>query len=229
VIAVEAEEVVADDDDRQSSLSGFIGSLRVQNFWLRAMTAAVFVALLLIAVWLVVRQKETQPDPIQAGPGTPVNVPSPEPRISPSLHPSPSPVQAEKKRKSPTPERQPPVAPYASLLLPSAVSRGAEAQPLKVPPGAASVPLGLALVGRTNYKTYDVVLEDHAGTKLDDWPNLKAQNFPATQAYPATKGLLIDVPAILLKPDESYRFLVTGVSSKGERSRLEGYSFEAKK
>ena len=225
-------EVVADVYAQKSSFRRFIDSLKVPGFWLKATTAAILVALLLFAVWRLI-QKEKQPDPVQAGPGTPVNVPSPEPQISPSLHPSPSPVQANNKRRSPTPVKQKPkpalekqeaVAPYVvALLIPSAVPRGGDVQPLQLPPDASSVPVGLALVDDRNFKTYEVALQDEAGKELDHWHDRRAQNFPTT------KGLLIDVRTRFLKPDGFYRILVTGVSSKGERSRLTGYSFEAKK
>jgi hypothetical protein len=115
------------------------------------------------------------------------------------------------------------------MLLPSAVPRGAGSQPLQLPPDASNIPVALALVNGKNFKTYDVKLENEAGREIDRWSNLKAQHFPATQLFQPTTGLLIDVRTTLLKPDESYRIVVIGVSSKGERSILEGYSFEAKK
>lgn len=231
VITVKGEE--SNHDDRNYSfLGGFLDWFKLQSFWARTITAAILVALLLCIVWLY-RSKETRTDPVQAGPGTPVNVPSPEPRISPSLHPSPSPVQADNKRKSPTPEkrrglppeRQKPVATYANLM-PSAVTRGAGAQTLQLPPDDSSIRVGLALFDRRKFKTYDVALHNEAGRELEQWHNLRPQTL---QDFPASKGLVIDVQPTLFKPDEFYRIRVTGVSFKGERSSLQGYSFEAKK
>lgn len=235
VIAVNPTQVVADDDDRKFSFRRFIDSLKVPSVWVPATTAAAVVALLIIVVWPPIRDRKKWQ---QAGPGTAVNVPSPEPQISPSPDLSPSPVQAEKKRKSPTPQRQKSVptpetqnsvAAYAAILGPSAVLRGPGGQHLQLPPDASTTRVALALVNRKNFKTYEAKLENEAGRELAHWPNLKAQHLPATQLSPPTTGLLIDVRTTLLKPDEFYRIVVTGVSSKGERSILEGYSFEAKK
>lgn len=228
VVAPGPEEVVPDDNDRPSFFDRFLDSLKAPGFWMRTITAAVLFALLIIAVWLVLRQKETQPDPIQAGPGTPVTVPSPAPEISPSLIPSPSPVQAENKRKSPTPEKQKPVVTYGTLLMPSAQSRSGGGPQLQLPPDASSVSVGLALTERKTYKTYDVTLFNEAGTKIDHWPNLEEQRLAATGSFPETRGLLIEVKTASLKPDESYRIEVTGVSANGERIGLQGYPFQAK-
>jgi hypothetical protein len=229
----EEKEVIA-DDGRKPSFGRFIDSLKAQSFWLGATTATAAVALVIVLVSPPFRDREESQ---LAGPGTPVNVPSPEPLVSPSLHPTPSPVQTQNKRKSPAPEKQKPepapekgnpVAPYVTLL-PSAALRSAGEQPFQLPPGASSVPVGLALVNQTDFKTYDVKLEDEAGREIDRWSNRIAQHLAATQSVQATPGLLIDVRTTLLKPDESYRIVVTGITSKGERSILQGYSFEAKK
>ena len=236
-VITDTREEANDHEPNYSVLGGFLDLLTVQSFWARTITAAVLVALLLFIVWLY-RSRETRPDPIQAGPSTPVNVPSPEPQISPSLHPSPSPVQADNKRRSPTPEKQKrsalppekptPVATFANLM-PSAVTRSGGVQQLQLPPDASSIRLGLVLPDRRIFRTYDAALHDEAGKELDHWHNRTVQNLPATQDLPANKGLVIDVRTTLLKPDESYRIVVTGVSSKGERINLHGYSFEAKK
>lgn len=232
VIEDKPTEGVADDDDRKLFFRRFIELVKAPRFWVPATTAAALVALLILVVPPFLDRDESQ----QAGPGTPVNVPSPEPQVSPSLHPTPSPVRAEKP-KSPTPEeRKPepvpkkkiPVAPYAILLVPSAVPRGPGVQPLQLD-DAPSIRLGLALINRKNFKAYDVTLQNEAGREIYRWPNRRAQNFPATQDSQAIPGLLIDVQTSLLKSDESYRIVVTGVSAQGERSILEGYSFEAKK
>ena len=227
VIAAQPTEVVADDDKRKSSFRRFIDSLKVPSVWVPATTAAAVVALLILVVPPFLDRDDSQ----LAGPGTAVNVPSPGPQISPSPDPSPSPVQAEKKRKSPIPQKQKsvptpgketPVLAYATLL-PSAALRGPGSESLQLPPDASTVPVALVLVNGKNFRTYDVKLENEAGREIYHWSNLKAQRLPATTE------LLIDVRTTLLKPDEFYRIVVTGVSSKGERSILEGYSFEAKK
>ena len=230
------DDVIKGNDPHYSFLGGFLDWFKLQSFWPRTITAAVLVALLLFIVWHL-QQREKQPDPVQAGPGTPVNVPSPEPQISPSLHPSPSPVQAEDKRRDPTPERQKPgltperqkpVATHATLL-PSAALRGSRAEPLELPSDASSVRIGLHLMGRRTFKTYDATLENEAGREVYRWSNLKIQRLAATEHFRSTKGLVIDLQPSLLNPDETYRIVVTGVASNGDRSILSNYHFEAKK
>lgn len=233
------------DDPNYSFLGGFLDWVKIQSFWSRTITAAILVATLLFIVWFI-WQKEKQPDPIQAGPGTPITVPSPEPQISPSLHPSPSPVPTENKRTTPTPERQKPEpargrqkpepapemqkpVPTYATLIPSAVTRGGEAQQLHLPPDASTIPVGLVLSDRRIFRTYDVTLHNEAGRELYRWSNLRPQTLAAKQNLPPTKEVVIDVRTALLEPDEIYRLRLTGVSSEGERSSLQGYSFEAKK
>jgi hypothetical protein len=226
VIAGKPADVVADDEDRKGFFRRFIELVKLPSVWVPATTAAALVALLILVVPPFLDRDESQ----QAGPGTPVNVPSPEPQVSPSLDPSPSPVQ-EKKPKSRTPEKQRSVPtpvketaiPVFATLLPSAALRGPGSEPLQLPPDASSIRVALALVNGKNFRTYDVKLENEAGRQIDSWSNRKAQRLPATAR------LLIDLRTTLLKPDESYRIVVTGITSKGERSILEGYSFEAKK
>ena len=234
-IEVEQEEA-NHDDGNYSFLGGFLDWFKTQSVWSRTMTAAVPIATLLFIVWLT-WERERQQDPIQAGPTTPVTVSSPEPRISPSLHPSPSPVPTEDKRRDPTPERQKPepvpgrekpVSTYA-ILIPSAVTRGGEAEPLQLPPDPSSIPVGLVLSDRRSFRTYEVTLHDDAGEEIYRWSNLRPQTLAAKQNLPTTKGLVIHVQTAWLKPDEFYRLHLTGVPSKGERSSLQGYSFEAKK
>lgn len=230
VITVEPEE--ANDERNYSLLGGFLDLFTVQSFWGRTITAAVLVGLLLFVVWFI-WEKEKQPDPVQAGPGTPVNVPSPEPQVSPTFDPSPPPVQADNKQRNPTPEkrkvlppkRQNPVATLANLI-PSAVTRGADSQALPLPSDASSIRVGLMLTDSRIFKKYDVTLHDEAGAELYRWSNLRPQKL---QGFPAGKGLVIDVQTAWLKPDEFYRLRLTGISSKGERSSRQGYSFEVKK
>jgi hypothetical protein len=233
VIVAKPTEVVADDSDQKGFFRRFIELVKAPGFWVPATTAAALVALLILVIPPFLDRDESQ----QAGSGTPVNVPSPEPQVSPSLAPSPSPVQADNKRKSPTPQKQKseptpgqetPI--LASVrLLPSAVPRGPGTEPLQLPPDASTIRVALALVNGKTFRTYDVKLENEAGRQIDSWSNLKAQRLPAIQHFRATPGLLIDLRTTLLKPDETYRIVVTGITSKGEKSSLQGYSFEAKK
>lgn len=223
---VELPSVITDDDDRNFS---FIGWFKQQSIGLQLSMAIIAIALLIIAVVLIRARMARQSEPVQAGRDTPLNVVSPQPQISPSLQPSPSPVHVENKRKSPTPQKQKPVVTYGTLLMPSAKPRSGGGPQLQLPPDASSVSVGLALIERKTYKTYDVTLLNEAGTKIDDWSNLEEQRLAATGAFRETRGLLIEVKTVSLKPDESYRIEVTGLSSKGKRIPLQGYSFQAKK
>ena len=65
---------------------------------------------------------------------------------------------------------------------------------------------------------YEAVLEDEAGKMLQRWSNLKVKRL----------ALQIKVPVTLLKPQEFYRIVVSGVSLKGETEEIARYQFEVR-
>jgi hypothetical protein len=197
----------------------------LKPWWFRlALTATAAVLLVIIAIWIYVRAREvTHPAPLQAGPAKPTAKPSPEFKVSPLVEPTTSPVHAENKPKNLAPERQKKSATYA-LLSPSAAVRGeGGVQHLRVPPGASSMTVELALITERNFRKYEAVLENEAGTVLKRWSNLKAEQLTSGRA------LKIMVPAALLKHEEFYRMIVSGVTAKGETEVVAQYPFEVSK
>lgn len=199
----------------------FGGWFKRQSAWVRIpMLAAAALALIAVAFWIVSLVWEARnPAPIQAGPDKPIVIPSPEVKVSPSPELAPSPAHVENKPKASTPERKRSAA-YA-VLLPSASPRGADAQPLKLPTDIASMPLELPLISQKNFRIYEAVLEDENGKVLYTWSNLKAEQLTSG------KALQIDVPVTLLKPQNVYRIIVSGLSSKRVTERVARYPFRA--
>ena len=78
----------------------------------------------------------------------------------------------------------------------------------------------LPLITQTDFVTYEAAFENEAGTVLQRWPNLKSAHLTSG------KALKIDVPESLLTPQESYRIVVSGVSSKGKPEVVARYPFE---
>jgi hypothetical protein len=198
----------------------------LKPWWVRlAITATATAALVLviIAIWIYVRGREvTHPVPLQAGSDKPAAKPSPDFKVSPLVEPTTAPVHAENKRKALTPEKQKNSATYA-LLSPSAAVRGESVQHLPVPPGTSNVTVELALITDRNFGKYEAVLENEVGTALKRWSNLKAEQLTSG------KALKIAVPGALLKHEEFYRFIVSGVSAKGEGEVVAQYPFEVSK
>ena len=77
----------------------------------------------------------------------------------------------------------------------------------------------LALITETDFHKYEAVLENEAGTVLKRWSNLKAERLTSG------KALKITVPGTLLKQQEFYRWIVTGVSAHGETEVVAHYPF----
>ena len=83
--------------------------------------------------------------------------------------------------------------------------------------------LELALITERNFRKYEAVLGNEAGTVLKRWSNLKAEQLTSG------KALKLAVPAALLKHEEFYRIIVSGVSAKGETEVVAHYPFEVSK
>lgn len=196
----------------------------LKPWWVRlAITATAALVLVIIAIWIYVRGREvTHPVPLQAGSDKPAAKPSPEFKVSPLVEPTTAPVHAENKRKVLTPEKQKNSATYA-LLSPSAAVRGESVQHLPVPPGTSNVTFELALITAREFRKYEAVLENEAGTVLKRWSNLKAEQLTSG------KALKVEVPGTLLKNEEFYRFILSGVSAKGETEVVAHYPFEVSK
>jgi len=205
-------------DDKKFSFPTWFNT---KPLWLRVSLALTATAVLVTAgVLIFIRVREArQPAPIQAGPDKPRTITSPEFRVSPSIEPTASPVHAENKPKAIPPEKQKKAAAYA-VLMPLAAPRGEGMQQLKLAPEASSMAIELALITQRNFRTYEATLENEAGKELQDWPNLKAAKLTSG------KALQIDVPESLLTAGKVYRFVVSGVSSKGKSEVIARYPFE---
>lgn len=209
-------------DSKRFSLRAWFS---LKPWWFRlALTATAALVFVIIAIWIYVRGREvTHPVPLQAGPGKPAAKPSPEFKVSPVMEPTTPPVHAENKPKNLPPEKPKKSPSTYALLSPSAAVRGEDVQHLAVPPGTPSVTLELALITERSFRKYEAALENEAGTLLKRWSNLKAEQLTSGRA------LKIAVPSALLKHEEFYRIVVSGVSAKGETEVVAQYPFEVSK
>ena len=206
-----------------SGLLSIFGWFELQSAWLKiSVVAAAALVLVLFAVWIfTVYLQVTKPGPIQAGPDKPVNIPSPSFQVSPSLEPTGSPVHVENKPKSLTPEKR--KLPTYALLLPSASPRGEGGQQLKLAPDTSKLTIELALITQTNFDRYEAALENEAGTVLQRWSNLRAEQLTSG------KALKVDLSAALLKPQEFYRIVVSGFSAEEKKEEIARYPFEVQR
>jgi hypothetical protein len=184
--------------------------------------AATFVLVISILCILTFFWQDTKPAPIQVGHDRPGAITSPSFNVSPSPAPTASPAYVENKPKSLTPEREKALVAYA-LLSPSAAPRSEGVQQLQLAPDSPTMTVELALITQKNFKTYEAALENEAGAELQRWTNLTAGSLTSG------KALKIDVPTALLKPQEFYRVVVSGVSSNGETEVIARYPFEVSK
>lgn len=202
----------------------FLDWFKLQSGWLKiSVTAVATLVLVIVILWIITLfWQARKPAAIQAGPDRPTAMPSPSFEGSPSLAPTASPAHVENKPKSLTPERKKALTAYA-LLSPSAAPRSEDVQQLPVARDTPTMTLELALISQRNFRTYEAALENEAGSELQRWTNLTAQSLTSGRA------LKIDVPSALLKPQEFYRVVVSGVSSKGETEVIARYPFEVSK
>ena len=196
-----------------------VGWFKRQRTWVTALAA---LALLIFAVWFFNRiwQARKSP-PIHAGPDRPAAIPSPSFNVSPSLESTQTPAHVQNKPKS-TPEKQRRPAAYA-LLSPSAVPRqiGEGIQQLTLVPDSLTMTIELALINQKNFRIYEAALKK-AETVLQRWPNLKAERLTSG------KALKIEVPVSLLKHQELYVIVVSGVPAKGKPELVASYPFQVK-
>lgn len=201
----------------------FLNWFKLQRPWLKvSVVAGAALVLVLFALWIItVYLQVTKPVPIQAGPDKPAALPSPSFEASPSLTPTGSPVHVENKPKSLTPEKQRRLPTYA-LLLPSASPRGEGGQQLKLAADASRVTIELALITQRNFKSYEAALEDETGRVLQRWHNLEEESLTSG------KALKIELAAGLLKPQEFYRIVVSGINAEEKPEEIARYPFEVK-
>jgi hypothetical protein len=200
----------------------FLAWFKLQNLWRKFAMAAAVIAVVVFAVWLVLRFLEAKkPVTIQAGPDKPVAIPSPSFKISPSQVPTSSPAHVENKPKSVMPEKHRKSAYYA-VLFPSASPRSAGVQQLKLAPDNESMTIELALITQRSFRTYKATLQNEQELELYLWPDLKAERLTSG------KAVKIDVPKGLLKPQQFYRIVVSGVPSRGDAEEIARYPFEVK-
>ncbi|HSE16263.1 MAG TPA: hypothetical protein VLB46_04375 [Pyrinomonadaceae bacterium] len=199
----------------------FPGWFKQQSAWSQIAIAAAVVGLIVFAVWIFIRTREAeQPTPMQAGPDRPIAVPSPEVKVSPSPEPAASPVHVENKPKS-VPPKQKRVVTYA-VLSPLASTRGEGAQSFELAPDTPSMTIGLALITQRNFRRYEATLKKETDTVLHHWAKLKVEELPSG------KALTVDIPVALLKPQESYLIVVSGVSAKGKTEVIAQYPFQVR-
>jgi hypothetical protein len=197
-------------------------------FWLRKQSlvrilitvGAIALIAILVGLFYFLRQAG-KPAPMHAGPDAPAAIPSPQFTVSPSVQPTDSPSYVQSKPKSPAPEKQKNPSTYA-LLAPSPLSRGEGVQPLILASGVSTMTIELALITPTNFRSYEAVLKNEAGTVLQDWPNLKAQRLTSG------KALKIELPVALLKSQEFYHFVVSAANSEGKKEVIAQYPFEVR-
>ncbi|HEY6803974.1 MAG TPA: hypothetical protein VI306_10380 [Pyrinomonadaceae bacterium] len=200
----------------------FLSWFKQQSLWLQISIPATALALLVLMIWTFTRVEDHSPPPIQAGPNKPQVTPSPELKVSPSLEPTTSPTHAENKQKPPAPEKPKHGASYA-LLFPSALVRGEGARQLKLSDDATVMTIELPLITERKFVSYEAALENESGAVIHRWSNLKAGQ------HNSGKGLQIDVPITLLKAQEFYRIIVSGLSPNTEKEEIAGYPFEVSK
>lgn len=201
----------------------FLGWFKLQSPVLQISMTLAALGLVIFAVWVFIPARQArQSMPIQAESDRPVASPSPSFNASPSVEPTASPVHVENKPKRVTPQKQKRSAAYAFVLAPSASPRGEGVRQLSLPHDTSKMPIELALISQRKFRTYEAVLENEAGKMLQRWSNLKAKRLTSG------KGLQIEVPVTLLKPQEFYRIVVSGVSLKGETEEIARYQFEVR-
>lgn len=182
-------------------------------------TAAILI-LVVIAVWLYVRNRQLQqPAPFEARKEQGA---TPTPTSVPSIEPSPSLAQGENKNSVPSPQKHEPAPVQAVVLMPLTVSRS-EVQSLALPTRGANVLVELPLINETRYNSYDATLKSDDGTVLKNWPTLTAKRLKTG------RGLLVNIPLALLKPQELYRITVSGKSADGTSHEVHRYEFQPDK
>lgn len=205
---------VVPPDDRVSVFGLFKISPPALRFSLA--TAAIFIVLV-IAIWLYVRDRVSQrPAPFEARKEQGA---SPTPTGVPSIEPSPSLAQGENKNSVPSPQKHEPAPVQAAVLMPLSATRS-EVQPLALPTRGANVLVELPLISETRYNSYDATLKSDNGTVLKSWPTLTAKRLKTG------RGLLINIPLSLFKPQELYRITVSGKSADGTSHEVHRYEFQ---
>lgn len=205
---------VVPPDNRVSVFGLFKISRPVLRFSLA--TAAILIVLV-IAIWLYVRDRVSQrPAPFEARKEQGA---SPTPTGVPSIEPSPSLAQGENKNSVPSPQKHEPAPVQAAVLMPLSATRS-EVQPLALPTRGANVLVELPLISETRYNSYDATLKSDNGTVLKSWSTLTAKRLKTG------RGLLINIPLSLLKPQELYRITVSGKSADGTSHEVHRYEFQ---
>ncbi len=133
-------------------------------------------------------------------------------------------VQKQKNPKRPGKDStQEPSALYSVLLLPGGPVRdGGEVNTLTIPPKADFVNLRLALIGDTNYRSYQARLKT-----VNDSTLLTRIGLEAT-VMPSEKSVSFSVPTQLLS-QQKYRIELLGVTANGKLREINVYSFQVKR
>lgn len=203
-------------DNRVSVLGLFKISRPALRF---SLAAAAVLMVLVIAIWLYVRVRESQqPAPFEARKEQGAT-PTPSATGVPSIEPSPSLAQGENKNSVPSPQKHEPAPVQAVVLMPFGATRS-EVQPLALPTRGANVFVELPLISETRYNSYDATLKSDDGTVLKSWSTLTARRLKTG------RGLLINIPLGLLKPQELYRITVNGKSADGTSHEVHRYEFQ---
>lgn len=147
----------------------------------------------------------------------PTPVPTATPTSTVTASPSSSPAPSETPNKPLSPPRQPPRAAFAIALSPRIATRAEVDEDIIKMPSALELPL----VDDTAFRSYAADLQQDDKT-IHRWPNLqprKMKNGPGFEVY---------VPSGLVKPDQSYRIVLTGISANGTSRRIHYYNFKVK-
>jgi len=196
------------------------GLFKISRPALQFSLAAAILILVVVAVWLYVRNRQSQqPQPFEAHKEQGA---TPAPTSVPSIEPSPSLAQGENKNSVPSPQKHEPAPVQAAVLMPLTVTRS-EAQSLELPARSTNVFVELPLIDQTRYNSYDATLKSDDGTVLKSWPRLTAKRLKTG------RGLLINIPLALLKPQELYHITVSGKSADGTSHEVHSYDFQPSK
>jgi hypothetical protein len=181
-----------------------------------SLIAAVFL-LLIVALWLFIRARETaRPNPTQAGPTNPVVTPSVIPSVTTT--PTPIPAHVENILKTPSEERHQTVA---TIVLMPGTNRSGEAQQVSLTNNSPVLLIELHLNSVHKDMKYNVVLQNEAGATLNQWSSVKPKQTRLG------RGLHVEVSIASLRPQEIYTFVVTGTLSNAGSDEAAPYFFEA--
>jgi hypothetical protein len=180
-----------------------------------AVAALIVVAIGIAVLIYVMGQKDRER--LEARHDQPTPVPTATASSTATASPSSSPAHQETPNKPPSTPRPPAPAAFAIVLSPRLPLRSeGEEDLIRMP--SATVPLELPLVDKGAFRSYLAELQKDEKT-IHRWPNLQPGQMTNG------KGFQIYMSPGLLKPDQSYRIVLSGISASGGRQPLRHYNF----